>query len=540
MRSRLSTLFLFAALGATSALGVLAQGCAAPPADHASAGEDEITTDLLSSKKELFDQEMLFVRITNWAGSPDDLRNLRDDARLGDAEVAIYKTNAQSNEHCPSAGNRLVYQTKAFTLRTSGNFTNGTPKSSYKLSLEDKEDKLFGMKDINLKSMWNDVSQMRESIAWQLFADAGVVASQHTYAKLCVDGVRDGQPFTKYMGLYSVIEQVDKALLTDHFGKKNAGGNLYKAYHSTEVDLGGASLGYRKSGSDDSGKQYKRTDDNDARTYQLKTNNKSNDPPALQTYDDLATLVRVLEGATTPGAAPAKLDTPAYAAAVEEVFNVKQFLRWTALNSLLGSWDNYWATQANYYLYNSGKKDGGEAVMEKPYFSWIPWDYDNSLGIDFTSAGWAKASIVDFPSYDGRTSNMANLPALRNVLSNSTFFRYYLDTIEHLNQTLFTVENVTRMTRALRPRIERAAFLEGELGAPAHTGRQFTNDEVARNGFEQHELRRGDTFILGIEHFVRIRHENVAAQIARLRTERNMPRGSSNATFPAAEEPLPR
>ena len=42
--------------------------------------------------------------------------------------------------------------------------------------------------------------------------------------------------------------------------------------------------------------------------------------------------------------------------------NVRAFLRWAGVNVLLGSWDNYFATPANYYLYNSG--DGPNGVHE--------------------------------------------------------------------------------------------------------------------------------------------------------------------------------
>ena len=37
------------------------------------------------------------------------------------------------------------------------------------------------------------------------------------------------------------------------------------------------------------------------------------------------------------------------------------------LNSLLGAWDNYYATPANYYLYNSGSKAHPERLMAEPY-----------------------------------------------------------------------------------------------------------------------------------------------------------------------------
>lgn len=75
---------------------------------------------------------------------------------------------------------------------------------------------------------------------------------------------------------------------------------------------------------------------------------------------------------------------------------------------------------------------------------------------------------------------------------------------------------------------------------PSHTSRQFTNDELSRHGFGQHELRRGAAFILGIEHFVRIRHESVEQQLRQIRRDRGLPRGSSGATFPVSPEPLPR
>lgn len=518
-------------------LATVLPGCAASDPTPVVA-EENITSDVLRSKEEFFAQDMLFVRIVGWAGDPDALPSQRDDARLGDAEIRIYRTQAAHAEHCPSDGT-LLYRSRAFSLRTSGNLTNGTPKSSYKISLDDKDDRLFGMKALNLKSMWNDVSQMREALAWQMFREAGVVAPRHTYARVCVDGQKNGQALTKYLGLYSVIEQIDKAMIRDHFGKKNEDGNLYKQYWA-DADVGPATLGYRKAGTDDSGAQYKKKTNIDERTYQLKTNDGERDPAERKTYDDLALLVRTIHGVGLPGEGDGKFESAAFAESLSQVFNVKQFLRWTALNALLGAWDNYWATPANYYLYNSGKKDAGSGFMAQPYFTWLPWDYDNTFGQDFTNAGWVTASISEFSGYDGRTSNMSNLPLLRNVLRNKAFMAYYLDAIEDLNTRVFTADQVTRAVAKLRPRVERSAFLEGEFANPAHTGRQFTNDEVQRHGFDHHELRRGSQFIWGIEHFVRVRHDNVAAQVEKLRRDRGLERGASGATFPASTEPLPR
>ena len=71
---------------------------------------------------------------------------------------------------------------------------------------------------INLKAMYNDPSQMRESLAWRLFGEP-IFRRRGTYAKLAFD--------TTYRGLFSVIEHVDKKFLRDHFGENHLE-NLYK------------------------------------------------------------------------------------------------------------------------------------------------------------------------------------------------------------------------------------------------------------------------------------------------------------------------
>jgi len=87
-------------------------------------------------------------------------------------------------------------------------------------------------------------------------------------------------------------------------------------------------------------------------------------------------------------------------------------------------------------------------------------------------------------------------------------------------------------------RAARSAYLESDTpyGAP-FTGRQFTNDEVFRNGFAQYELRHGEEFALGIHHYVLMRYDSARTQLARLR--RVDPSGSSGATFPTSVEPVP-
>ena len=126
------------------------------------------------------------------------------------------------------------------------------------------------MTRINLKAMYNDPSQMREALAWRLFGIADIVAPRHTYAKLAFGGT--------YRGLFSVIEQVDRRFLKDHFGE-NHHGNLYKTGCR---DIGCATLAYRTGpDGDDSGRQYFIPGPAE-RTYRLKTNKNNPDGEHLR------------------------------------------------------------------------------------------------------------------------------------------------------------------------------------------------------------------------------------------------------------------
>jgi len=341
-------------------LGLLA-ACAAP-GDGDDQGPGGKADGAISETDFWGDGTMYFVRIASWDPSRMTPDRLADEVSVPGSEIRIYRLDPNDPKHCPDAdvgANDLVFSTRDFTVRTSGNLTNGTPKSSYKIGFEG--DRLYDMRSLNLKSMWNDVSQMREGLVWSLMREAGVPAPRHTYARLCIND--------RYYGVYSLIEQVDKALLKDHFGKKNDGGNLYKAYWA---DIGPATLDYRRGADgDDSGRQYFTAADPDGRTYQLKSNDSADDDPALQSYDDLAALIRTVNGVALPGG-DEKFATDAYRASMESVFNVKAFLRWASVNTLIGAWDNYWRTPANYYLYDSGKKDVDAGFMASPFFTWIP------------------------------------------------------------------------------------------------------------------------------------------------------------------------
>ena len=295
---------------------------------------------------DFFDQPMWMVSITDWP-APDTLIK-KAVTSSGQARLGVWRADPTDPRPIPPAGaTGVLFNSATFSLMNSGNRTLYAPKRSWKIDVEpgDDDDRIVGLARLNLKSMYNDPSQMREALAWDLFARAGIPAARHTYARLAVNG--------GYRGLYSMIEQVDRRFLRTHFGANNHG-NLYKAYCG---DVGCATLEHRADAAgDDGGKQYF-TAGHDDLTYRLKTNK---DDAESNTYDDLATLIRTINGIGLPGGGE-RFNSDAFRGAVQDVLDVESFLRWAGANVLLGSWDNYFATPANYY---SGSDRRSDTLLE--------------------------------------------------------------------------------------------------------------------------------------------------------------------------------
>jgi CotH kinase protein len=483
-------------------------------------------------KDEFFDQPMYMIHVTGWPSdrfTPDDPVESPGDGRL-----ELWRTDPRDGRHlAPPDDEGVLLSTPTFSLMNSGNRTKHAPKRSWKVNFDVKghKERFIAMSRLNLKSMYNDPTQMREALAWTLFATAGVPASRHTYAKLMIN--------ERYMGVFFLIEQVDRRFLKDHLGP-NDRGNLYKAYCG---DVGCATLEHRMGADgDDGGHQYFKPNSDDG-TYRLKTNE---DDPRANTYDDLALFIRTINGVGLAGD-EGRFGSDAFRESVQGIMNEQAFLRWAGVNLLLGSWDNYFATPANYYLYNAGRKGAKNEFMDSPYFIFIPWDYDNSFGIDYVGTQWQYTDIVDWPSntkhYWGKGDKISHIPLVQNLLRNHDFCQYYLDHLEHLLDTTFSRDSIMGMigeegAGGLWDRVRHAAYLEADTPYSApFTGRQFTNDEVYLTGCKQNEIRKSQEKAEGIVHYVRMRCDRARQQLATLR--KDYPSGASGATFTGVMEPLP-
>jgi len=481
-------------------------------------------------QQEFFDADMYMVQVS---GFRPGRGVLTEPVRPGrGARVDVWKTDPADDRHIPALGRgAALFSSQAFTIKNSGNHTLRAPKRSWRIILDaaGPDNRLAGMRRVNLKAMWNDPSQMREALAWRLFALADVPAPRHTYAKFAFGST--------YRGLFNVIEQVDRRFLKDRFGENHLG-NLYKTGCR---DIGCATLDYRTGpDGDDSGRQYY-VPGAAEHTYRLKTNA---DNPQANTYDDLACFIRTINGVGLPGGRE-RFDTDAFRESVDGIMDAESFLRWAALNMLLGSWDNYYATPSNYYLYNSGHQGAAKDFVGSPYFHFIPWDYDNCLGIDYFGIRWQYGDILDWAGNTRRywkNSKGTHIPLVLNLLGNHDYRQYYLDYLEHLldtefNPRAFAAQIGTHSKDGLWQRIRQAAYLESDTpsGRP-FTGRHYSNDEIYWSGYRQHEMQRGRKRVEGIVHYVRMRRDSARAQLKQIR--RTMPRRIDG--FAEAPRPLDR
>lgn len=278
-------------------------------------------------------------------------------------------------------------------FRLRGNTSRDARKKSFKISMNTfvAGRKFYGLEKLNVNSEHNDPSIIRAKVCWDLFAASGVKGSRSNHTRLFIN--------TTYFGLYITVENIDENFVRERFG--NNDGNLYKC-------LWPADLAYL--GSDPN--LYKRVSGG-RRMYELETNKQRDD------YSDLANFIAVLN--LTP--------TNDFPTAIQRVFNVNGFLRSLAVDVATGSWDDYWFLKNNYYLYRNtatGK------------FEFIPYDYDNTLGIWWASimagVNWGTRNIYTWghPSEPRPlTSRLLAVPEFRNRFSfylNRLAQRHYIET----------------------------------------------------------------------------------------------------------------
>lgn len=275
-------------------------------------------------------------------------------------------------------------------VRIKGNSSRNAKRLSIKISTDEYINQHFqGLKTFNLNGEHNDPSLMREYLACYVMNKAGNSANRAGLVKLYINGV--------YYGLRGNIEHVNKKFVETHLG--NNQGNLYKCSWPAELTWMGSDQNAYKNLINPSPLNE--------RAYELKTNESADD------YSDLVNFIRVIN--LSP--------TDSFNIKIEQVFEVKAYLRTLATEILIGHWDNYFANKNNYFLYqNTSTKK----------FTYIPYDMDNSFGIQ-----WG------YPNIDTRNvNNWGNLgasssPLTHKILAVPQFRAYFNRQLKNLCDSVF-------------------------------------------------------------------------------------------------------
>ncbi len=215
----------------------------------------------------------------------------------------------------------------------------GILKLSFKIDFDEYEDtypqiknqRFYGFKKFSLKNNYLDKSQMREKVAADVFAAAGLAVSHTAFYTLYIDH-GDGP---EYFGLYTLVEEVNFGVTETQFSSDS--GNLYKPEEGSASFVAGT---------------FSKED------FIKKTNEEAAD------WSDIEALFAALHDSTRT------TDVTSWRKKLESIFDVDVFVKYLAVNGTIQNWDTYGRMPHNYYLY---------AAPATSKLTWIPWDNNESL-----------------------------------------------------------------------------------------------------------------------------------------------------------------
>ena len=347
---------------------------------------------------------------------------------------------------------RDTIDTVGFRLR--GNTSRQSRKKSFKISFNTYTEggKYQGVEKMNLNGEHNDPSVMRSKIMWDILRKWNIPAPRANHVRVHINGT--------YYGLYVNVEHIDEEFVKSRFGNKD--GNLYKCLYPADLAYMGVALSSYKIRN---GSRW---------VYELTTNEEEDD------FSDLAEFIGVLHN-SADAALPCDLD---------RVFNIPDYLKIMAVQIFCGDWDGYIYNKNNFYLYHNSRTGK---------FEYIPYDVDNTFGIDWFGVDWATRNIYSWqpgdqerPLYD----RIINNQALRKQFS-----YYAAQLISEALDTDSLVQAIEARKEMISPYIAGDPFYPQDYGYD-HT--DFLNSFTSATGAHVK---------WGLYTYLRVRSESMAGQI---------------------------
>jgi spore coat protein CotH len=353
-------------------------------------------------------------------------------------------------------------------VRTKGNSSLTTTANSGSIRYSLKVDLNFfnsarnldGVKKLVFNNGFSDPTFMREIIAYEIFAQMGIATPRASFVDLWINDT--------HLGLYTMVEAIDKTFIGNHFTDKN--GNLYKpempaayldwteedyekylagegsseeeeidpldvnlgggrlsdimqALDSEEEDeeiLGGGILGFQMPGM--TGRDL-------VELMGLKTNENKPD------YSTLFQFLDVLNNEPDE----------TFAEEIEKILDVDETLRYLAVSALIVHLDNYIGMGHNYYLYeNNGK------------FVILPWDLNMTFGT--FNYGLNTNQLINYYIDEPSGGPMEDRPLIERLLSYPLYLEIYHKYLEVLLEGPFAADKmearINELAELIRPYVE--------------------------------------------------------------------------------------
>ena len=357
---------------------------------------------------------------------------------------------AFEGEHFANSGFRL--KGNAGLMST---WRQGKEKLPLRLNFDALEDRFpqsrdqtfFGFPNLTFNNGAQDNSYLRNKIVTDLFREAGVPAAETSFVRVFLDRGNG----SSYLGLYTMIEIPDRPFLELFFNSDN--GNLYKPQGT--------------------GARWTLFDQED---FSKRTNEEDED------WTDIQGAIAALHAS--------RADAAHWRHGLEARVNVDGFLRWLALNTIVGNGDAYGGLAHNYYLYGSPR--------HRDRLMWIPWDHDLSLrpgggqvGGGGQAGGGGNQGGGGAPGGPDGTIDLfhdrtaADWPLIRFLMDDPVYRALYRRHVEDLLTTVFVPSRVHATIRAEHARIAR--YVIGDEGEDPSRGfvtspQQFDEAVYGQNG----------------------------------------------------------
>ena len=281
------------------------------------------------------------------AQSADDLFNpaamQRVDILMNSQDWEKLKQNFQENTYYPAdlAWNGQTARNSGIRSRGLGSRSGTKPGLRVDFDRYATGQTFLGLKSIVLDNLTQDSSGVRESVAMRMFARMGVPAPRESFARLFVNN--------ELIGLYAVVESVDKDLLARVFGSID--GNVQNDGYLFEYNyILGSPWRFEYLGGDL---------DAYARRFDAKTHENKSASEKWGPIEELVRLVNDTASASLPGVLEPRFDVPA-------------FLRYMAAQNFVAQEDGFTGYDGmnNFYLYR---------LEDSPRHVLIAWDEDNAF-----------------------------------------------------------------------------------------------------------------------------------------------------------------